>query len=166
MTTVTRTDQSLARRVLEMAVELGLLLALATLSLTAAMPTSKTYPTPSNNTLNDTSSNITQNSTENDAFNLYPIEDNASADALPTHWAAFIIDLDELAFSPPNCSQLARESNNSISNQTHLDFRLGLKWLTEHLIDIRVSCPFRLSVALAIASYWLNNIIVIGIINN
>ena len=137
-----------------MAIELGLLIALATLSLTAAMPISETYPTPSNNTnnsisnLNDTSSNITENyhisenSTENGTTsNLYPIEDNASADTLRTPWAAFSIDIDELAFSPPNCSQLARESNDSISNQTHLDLRLGLKWLTEHLTDVRVSCP-------------------------
>lgn len=48
--------------------------------------------------------------------------------------------VDDLLFSPPNCSQIT-ELDYDQSNRTHIDFRIGLNQLKKYLKDVRVSNP-------------------------
>ena len=52
--------------------------------------------------------------------------------------------VDDLLFSPPNCSQITELDYNQ-SNHTHIDFRIGLNQLKTYLKDVRVSNPTSLS---------------------
>lgn len=51
--------------------------------------------------------------------------------------------VDDLLFSPPNCSQITELDYNQ-SNHTYIDFRIGLNKLKTYLKDVRVSNPILL----------------------
>lgn len=61
--------------------------------------------------------------------------------------------VDELAFSPPNCSELIRQRNDGESNQTHIDFRIGLRTLSDYLVDVRVSFLSECIIVITLSGY-------------